>query len=294
MKLKLTKPLAFFDLETTGLNIATDRIVEISIVKITPNGDKEIKTKLINPTIPISAESVAIHGITEDKIKDKATFKEVANELNDFIKGCDLAGFNSNRFDVPLIAEEFLRAGIDFNVSDRKLVDVQNIFHKMEQRTLVAAYKFYCDKDLTNAHSAEADTTATYEILEAQIAKYSDLEADTDFLSEFSQMTKNADLLGRFVYDENNVVVFNFGKHKGKAITEVLEKEPGYYGWMMNGDFPLYTKKVMKDIKAKMKPTSKPLQHKPKPNKPTYKKPNKANSEPTEDRLNMLKNKFNS
>ncbi|MBL4668159.1 MAG: 3'-5' exonuclease [Flavobacteriales bacterium] len=294
MKLKLTKPLAFFDLETTGLNIATDRIVEISIVKIMPNGDKEIKTKLINPTIPISAESVAIHGITEDKIKDKATFKEVANELNDFIKGCDLAGFNSNRFDVPLIAEEFLRAGIDFNVSDRKLVDVQNIFHKMEQRTLVAAYKFYCDKDLTNAHSAEADTTATYEILEAQIAKYSDLEADTDFLSEFSQMTKNADLLGRFVYDENNVVVFNFGKHKGKAITEVLEKEPGYYGWMMNGDFPLYTKKVMKDIKAKMKPTSKPLQHKPKPNKPTYKKPNKANSEPTEDRLNMLKNKFNS
>ncbi|NQX97773.1 MAG: 3'-5' exonuclease [Flavobacteriales bacterium] len=294
MKLKLTKPLAFFDLETTGLNIATDRIVEISIVKIMPNGDKEIKTKLINPTIPISSESVAIHGITEDKIKDKATFKEVANELNDFIKGCDLAGFNSNRFDVPLIAEEFLRAGIDFNVSDRKLVDVQNIFHKMEQRTLVAAYKFYCDKDLTNAHSAEADTTATYEILEAQIAKYSDLEADTDFLSEFSQMTKNADLLGRFVYDENNVVVFNFGKHKGKAVTEVLEKEPGYYGWMMNGDFPLYTKKVMKDIKAKMKPTSKPLQHKPKPNKPTYKKPNKANSEPTEDRLNMLKNKFNS
>ena len=298
MNLKLTRPLAFFDLETTGLNIATDRIVEISVVKIMPNGDKEIKTKLINPTIPISAESIAIHGITEDKIKDKATFKEVANEINDFIKDCDLAGFNSNRFDIPLLAEEFLRAGIDFNVADRKLVDVQNIFHKMEQRTLVAAYKFYCSKDLTNAHSAEADTTATYEILEAQIEKYSDLKADTDFLSEFSQMTKNADLLGRFVYDENNIIVFNFGKHKGKAVTEVLEKEPGYYSWMMNGDFPLYTKKVMKDIKAKMKPLKpKPQQQQPSSNKPAFKKPQhkkQVTKEVTSASLNMLKNKFNS
>jgi len=292
MNLELTKPLAFFDLETTGLNIATDRIVEISVIKIMPNGDKEIKTKLINPTIPISAESVAIHGITEAKVKDKATFKEVANELDDFIKGCDLAGFNSNRFDIPLIAEEFLRAGIDFNVSDRKLVDVQNIFHKMEQRTLVAAYKFYCDKDLTNAHSAEADTTATYEILEAQIAKYSDLKADTEFLSEFSQMTKNADLLGRFVYDDKNVVVFNFGKHKGKPVTEVLEKEPGYYSWMMNGDFPLYTKKVMKDIKGTMKPVSKPIQKKAYQPKPQQKK--QAQKEVTNASLDMLKNKFNS
>ena len=250
MNLELTKPLAFFDLETTGLNIATDRIVEISIVKILPNGEKEVKTELINPTIPIAKESSEIHGITDEKVKNKPTFKALAKDLDEFIKGCDLAGFNSNRFDIPLLAEEFLRAGIAFSVADRKLVDVQNIFHKMEQRTLVAAYKFYCNKDLSNAHSAEADTTATYEILEAQIEKYEGLNATTDFLSDFSQTTKNADLLGRFVYNDENIVVFNFGKHKGKAVTEVLEKEPGYYGWMMNGDFPLYTKKVIKDIKT--------------------------------------------
>jgi DNA polymerase-3 subunit epsilon len=294
MNLKLTRPLAFFDLETTGLNIATDRIVEISIVKILPNGDKEIKTELVNPTIPISKESVEIHGITEEKLKDKPTFKELASDIDAFIKDCDLAGFNSNRFDVPLLAEEFLRAGIDFNVSDRKLVDVQNIFHKMEQRTLVAAYKFYCDKDLTDAHSAEADTTATYEILEAQIGKYSDLNGDAEFLSEFSQMTKNADLLGRFVYNDKNIVVFNFGKHKGKAVTQVLEKEPGYYSWMMNGDFPLYTKKVMKGIKSAMAP-AKPPQQKPKPNKAKPNKPAfKKKPVAIEDKLDMLKNKFNS
>jgi len=295
MNLKLAKPLAFFDLETTGLNIASDRIVEISIVKIMPNGDKEIKTKLLNPTIPIAKEAAAIHGIKDEDVKDKATFKEVANELHDFIEGCDLAGYNSNRFDIPLLAEEFLRVGIDFNVDNRKLVDVQNIFHKMEQRTLVAAYKFYCNKDLTDAHSAEADTTATYEILEAQIEKYADLKNDTEFLSEFSQMNKNVDLLGRFVYNDKNIEIFNFGKHKGKLVTEVLEKEPGYYSWMMNGDFPLYTKKVMKGIKDKMKPTSKPQQQKPKPNKPAFNKPNKKKDiEPTEHTLNMLKNKFNS
>lgn len=292
MNLKLKKPLAFFDLETTGLNIATDRIVEISIIKIMPNGDKEIKTKLINPTIPISKESSAIHGIKDQDIKDKATFKEVANELNDFITGCDLAGYNSNRFDIPLLAEEFLRANIDFDITNRKLVDVQNIFHKMEQRTLVAAYKFYCDKDLTAAHSAEADTSATYEILEAQIEKYDDLKNDTEFLSEFSQMTKNVDLLGRFVYNDKNIEVFNFGKHKGKPVTEVLEKEPGYYGWMMNGDFPLYTKKVLKEIKSKMKPISKPN---PKPQaKKVHHKTNPKSQEITTDKLDMLKNKFNS
>ncbi|MDG1476536.1 MAG: 3'-5' exonuclease [Vicingaceae bacterium] len=291
MNLELKRPLAFFDLETTGLNIATDRIVEISIVKILPNGEKQVKTELVNPTIPISKESAEIHGITAEKIKDKPTFKELANDLESFIKDCDLAGFNSNRFDVPLLAEEFLRAGVDFNVNDRKLVDVQNIFHKMEQRTLVAAYKFYCNKDLTNAHSAEADTTATYEILEAQIEKYTDLKGDTPFLSEFSQMTKNADLLGRFVYNGNNVVVFNFGKHKGKPVTEVLAKEPGYYSWMMNGDFPLYTKKVMKDIKTNMLPI-KPQQ--PKTNKPTIKKKPVVKKEPTANSLDMLKNKFNS
>jgi DNA polymerase-3 subunit epsilon len=289
MNLELTKPLAFFDLETTGLNIASDRIVEISVVKIMPNGDKEIKTKLINPTIPISKESIGIHGISDEKVKNKATFKEVAKELNDFIAGCDLAGYNSNRFDIPLLAEEFLRAGIDFDVKGRKLVDVQNIFHKMEQRTLVAAYKFYCNKDLTNSHSAEADTTATYEILEAQIEKYADLKGDTNFLSEFSQMTKNVDLLGRFVYDENNIAVFNFGKHKGKAVTEVLKKERGYFGWMMNGDFPLYTKKVLKELKDEMKPTAKPVAREVK--KAVYKQ---ATKEVPNSSLDMLKNKFNS
>ncbi|MCB0403061.1 MAG: 3'-5' exonuclease [Flavobacteriales bacterium] len=253
MKLKLSKPLAFFDLETTGLNIATDRIVEISIVKLMPNGDRETKTKLINPTIPISKEAAAVHGITDEDVKDKATFKEVAHELAQFIDGCDLAGYNSNKFDIPLLAEEFLRAEIDFDVSKRNLVDVQNIFHKMERRTLSAAYQFYCGKSLDNAHSAEADTSATIEILEAQVERYDELQSDTKFLSEFSQMTKNADLLGRIVYNSKGVEVFNFGKHKGKPVVEVLETEPGYYSWMMNGDFPLYTKKVLTAIRLKSK-----------------------------------------
>jgi DNA polymerase-3 subunit epsilon len=295
MNLKLTRPIAFFDLETTGLNIASDRIVEISIIKIMPNGDKEIKTKRINPTIPISKESSAIHGIFDKDVKNKATFAEVAKEFAEFINDCDLAGYNSNKFDIPLIAEEFLRANINFDVSGRKLVDVQNIFHKMEQRTLVAAYKFYCNKDLIDAHSAEADTTATYEILEAQIEKYDELKSDTEFLSKFSQLSNNVDLLGRFVYNNKNIEVFNFGKHKGKTVKEVLEKEPGYYNWMMNGDFPLYTKKVLKEIKAKMpvisKATSKTVQKqnpKTSPKKQILKK-----DEISENKLNMLKNKFN-
>lgn len=253
MNLKLVKPIVFFDLETTGLNIATDRIVEISIIKIMPNGDKEIKTKLLNPTIPISKEASDVHGITNEDVKDKATFKEVSQELSQFIEGCDLAGYNSNRFDIPLLAEEFLRADIDFDVSKRNLIDVQNIFHKMEQRTLSAAYQFYCGKSLENAHSAEADTTATYEILEAQIERYDSLNGDPKFLSEFSQMTKNVDLLGRIVYNKDGVEVFNFGKHKGKPVLEILEKEPGYYSWMMNGDFPLYTKKVLTAIRLRSK-----------------------------------------
>lgn len=253
MNLKLSKPLAFFDLETTGLNIANDRIVEIAIVKIMPNGDKEIKSKLINPTIPIPQEVSLVHGITDNDVKDKATFKEVAHELYQFIEGCDLAGYNSNRFDIPLLAEEFLRADIDFDVSKRNLIDVQNIFHKMERRTLSAAYKFYCGKELIGAHSAEADTVATYEILDAQIAHYDDLKGDAKFLGEFSQMTKNADLLGRIVFNKDGIEVFNFGKHKGKSVVEILEKEPGYYSWMMNGDFPLYTKKVLTAIRLKSK-----------------------------------------
>lgn len=249
MKLNLTKPLAFFDLETTGLDVANDRIIEISIVKINIDGTKEIKTKLINPTIPISPAASAVHGITNEDVKDEPTFKQIAKDLHRFLEGCDLAGYNSNRFDVPLLVEEFLRADVDFDIAKRKLIDVQNIFHKMEQRTLSAAYKFYCSKELINAHSAEADTTATFEILEAQLSKYSELKNDMNFLSEFTKMNNNVDLLGRIVYDENNVEVFNFGKHKGKSVKEVLEKEPGYYHWMMNGDFPLYTKKVLTRIK---------------------------------------------
>lgn len=251
MALKLSRPLAFFDLETTGTNIASDRIVEISVVKILPDGGKEIKTKLINPTIPIPIESSAVHGITDRDVADKPTFKEVAKEFANFIEGCDLAGYNSNKFDIPLIAEEFLRADVDFDVSKRNLVDVQNIFHKMEQRTLSAAYSFYCDKTLDNAHSAEADTIATYEILEAQVEKYDELKNDVKFLAEFSQFTNNADLLGRIVFNEEGVEVFNFGKHKGKPVVDVLQNDPGYYGWMMNGDFPLYTKKVLTAIRLK-------------------------------------------
>ena len=251
MPLNLTKPLAFIDLETTGLNIASDRIVEISIVKVHPNGNKDIVTRRVNPTIPISTESTSIHGISDDDVKNEPTFKQMAKELANFIEGCDLAGYNSNKFDIPMLAEEFLRAEVDFDITKRNLVDVQNIFHKMEQRTLAAAYKFYCDKDLVDAHSAEADTIATIEILLAQVEKYDSLENNVAFLSEFSKATNNVDLLGRIVYDKNNVEVFNFGKHKGKAVLEVLEKEPGYYHWMMNGDFPLYTKKVLTQIRLK-------------------------------------------
>lgn len=251
MPLNLTKPLAFIDLETTGLNIASDRIVEISIVKVHPNGNKDIVTRRVNPTIPISTESTSIHGISNDDVKNEPTFKQMAKELANFIEGCDLAGYNSNKFDIPMLAEEFLRAEVDFDITKRNLVDVQNIFHKMEQRTLAAAYKFYCDKDLVDAHSAEADTIATMEILLAQVKKYDSLENNVAFLSEFSKATNNVDLLGRIVYDKNNVEVFNFGKHKGKAVLEVLEKEPGYYHWMMNGDFPLYTKKVLTQIRLK-------------------------------------------
>lgn len=251
MPLNLTKPLAFIDLETTGLNIASDRIVEISIVKVHPNGNKDIVTRRVNPTIPISTESTSIHGISDDDVKNEPTFKQMAKELANFIDGCDLAGYNSNKFDIPMLAEEFLRAEVDFEITKRNLVDVQNIFHKMEQRTLSAAYKFYCNKDLVDAHSAEADTIATMEILLAQVKKYDSLENNVAFLSEFSKATNNVDLLGRIVYDKNNVEVFNFGKHKGKAVLEVLEKEPGYYHWMMNGDFPLYTKKVLTQIRLK-------------------------------------------
>lgn len=251
MSLQLTKPIVFFDLETTGVDVAKDRIVEISILKLHPDGKKEVKTRRVNPEMAIPKGSSEIHGIYDEDVKGEPTFKAMAKSLAAFIGNSDLAGFNSNKFDVPLLVEEFLRVGVDFGIESRSLVDVQNIFHKMEQRTLVAAYKFYCGKDLTNAHSAEADNIATFEVLEAQIEKYDDLENNVNFLSEFSRRTKNADLMGRIVFNEDDVEVFNFGKHKGTPVTTVLERDPSYYKWMMNGDFPLYTKKVLTAIKLR-------------------------------------------
>ncbi|MEX2380357.1 MAG: exonuclease domain-containing protein [Vicingaceae bacterium] len=251
MNLKLTRPIVFFDLETTGVEVAKDRIVEISILKLHPDGKKEIKTRRVNPEMPIPPGSTEIHGISDEDVKDEPTFAALAKSLAQFIGNSDLAGYNSNKFDVPLLVEEFLRVGVDFDLENRKLVDVQNIFHKMEQRTLVAAYKFYCGKDLVDAHSAEADIKATYEVLESQIERYEELENDIDFLSEFSKRNNTVDLMGRIVYNEENIEVFNFGKHKGKPVSEILDKDPSYYNWMMNGDFPLYTKKVLTAIKLR-------------------------------------------
>jgi DNA polymerase-3 subunit epsilon len=252
-KLKLTRPIAFIDLETTGVNVASDRICEIAILKLLPNGDREMKSMRINPTIPIPPEITAIHGISNEDVKDSPTFREAAHGLYAFIDGCDLAGYNSNKFDIPLLAEEFLRAEIEFDLSKTKLVDVQNIFHRMEQRTLAAAYQFYCGKPLENAHSAEADITATHEVLEAQLERYPELKNDVDFLADFSSRTNNVDLAGRIVYNAKGIPVFNFGKHNGKPVTEVFTKEPSYYSWMMSGDFPLYTKKVITKIRLSMK-----------------------------------------
>lgn len=253
MQLNIKNPLIFIDLETTGLDIVNDRIVEISALKLMPNGQREIKTRRVNPTIPISPEATAVHGITNDDVKDEPTFKMMAKSLAAYMEGCDLAGFNSNRFDFPLLSEEFLRAGVDFDFRKRKFIDVQTIFHKMERRTLEAAYKFYCDKVLEDAHSAEADTIATFEVLEAQLDRYPELENDVDFLAEFSTQNKNVDFLGRIIYDDDGVEVFNFGKHKGKSVEEIFQKEPSYYNWMMNGDFPLYTKKVLTNIYLRLK-----------------------------------------
>jgi DNA polymerase-3 subunit epsilon len=251
MQLNLTKPICFFDLETTGVNISNDRIVEISILKVYPDGKEERYTRLVNPTIPIPAEVTKIHGISDADVADKPTFKDLAKEVNNMIKDSDLGGFNSNRFDIPLLAEEMLRADVDFDMKNRMSVDVQTIFHKMEQRTLVAAYKFYCDKNLEDAHSAEADTLATYEVLKAQVAKYDDLENDTKFLAEFSSRKKFADFAGFLIFNKEGEECFSFGKHKGKRVVDVLETEPGYFGWILNADFPLYTKKVLTSIKLR-------------------------------------------
>jgi DNA polymerase III subunit epsilon len=252
-RLKLNRPLAFIDLETTGVNVASDRIIEIAILKLMPNGDKEMKSMRINPTIQIAPENSAIHGITNEDVKDAPAFSEVAHMWYQFIEGCDLAGYNSNKFDVPVLAEEFLRAGLEFDVTKHKLIDIQNIFHKMEQRTLAAAYQFYCGKPLVNAHSAEADISATQEILEAQLERYDSLKNDVDFLADFSSRNNCVDLAGRIIYNQKGVPCFNFGKHNGKAVIEIFEREPSYYKWMMDGDFPLYTKKVITKIRLSMR-----------------------------------------
>jgi DNA polymerase-3 subunit epsilon len=291
MGLALKKPIVFFDLETTGVDVAKDRIVEISILKLHPDGKKEVKTRRVNPEMPIPNGSSEIHGIYDEDVKDEPTFKSMAKSLATFIGNSDMAGFNSNKFDVPLLVEEFLRVGVDFDFENRSLVDVQNIFHFLESRSLVAAYKFYTNKVLDNAHSAEADNVATYEVLEsilskedetkkdisllhdilkkvtknsdkkrvqyfidekkAVLEKYQLLPNDVDFWSRYSSRHKSADLMGRIVFNEENVEVFNFGKHKGTPVSQVLEKDPSYYKWMMNGDFPLYTKKVLTAIKLR-------------------------------------------
>ncbi|WP_297692098.1 3'-5' exonuclease [uncultured Eudoraea sp.] len=249
MELKLSKPICFFDLETTGTNVAKDRIVEISILKVYPNGNKENRTWLVNPEMTIPDEVIAVHGISNEKVANEPTFKDLAKEIFNIIKDCDLAGFNSDRFDIPLLAEEMLRADIDFDLKNMLSVDVQTIFHKMEKRTLAAAYKFYCDKDLTDAHSAEADTTATYEVLLSQLDRYPELENNVKKLAEFSTHRKFADFAGFISFNEDDEEIFSFGKHKGKKVLEVLEMEPGYFGWILNADFPLYTKKVLTQIK---------------------------------------------
>ena len=249
MKINLVRPICFFDLETTGINISKDRIVEISVLKIFPNGNKESKTWLVNPKIPIPDEVSNIHGITDDMVINEPSFDSIGVHVKEMINKCDLGGFNSNKFDIPLLAEEFLRNEIDFNLENIKCIDVQNIFHKMEKRTLGAAYKFYCQKDLIDAHSSKADTLATFEVLEAQIEKYSELENNVDFLSDFSSRNKSVDLAGFIIYNKDNVPCFSFGKHKGKTVDFIIENEPGYLGWILNSDFPMYTKKILTKLR---------------------------------------------
>ncbi len=251
MNLILKRPLAFIDLETTGINVVTDRIVEIAILRANPNGSSDTKEWRVNPTIPIPPEVTRVHGIKDEDVKDCPTFIDLAKDIYTFISNADIAGYNSNKFDVPLLIEEFTRAGIILDLSTRKLIDVQNIFHKMEKRTLGAAYKFYCDKDLTNAHSAGADTNATFEVLKAQLDKYPDLKNDVDALAQFSSMNRNVDLSGRIVFNEQGMEVFNFGKHKGKTVKDVFTKDQSYYDWMMKGEFATDTKNVITRLRLR-------------------------------------------
>ncbi len=252
MELKLQKPIVFFDLETTGVNAIHDKIVEISYIKVFPDGNEESKTLRINPERHIPEQSSAIHGIYDEDVKDCPTFKQVARDIAAIFVNSDIAGFNSNYFDVPMLVEEMLRAGIDFDITKCRLIDVQNIYHKLEQRTLSAAYKFYCGKNLEDAHSAQADTRATYEVLKAQLDKYPDkLNNDVQFLSSFSKMNDNVDFAGRIIYNDKHIPVFNFGKYKGQSVEDVLARDPGYYGWMMQGDFPQNTKQVLTKLRLK-------------------------------------------
>jgi len=266
MELNLKKPLAFFDIEATGLSVVNDRIVELCIVKINPNGTSESRTWLLNPDYPVSHEAEGIHGYSNEFLKDKPTFKQVAKEISRYLHNCDLAGYNAIKYDVPLLVEEFLRADIDFEIKKRRVIDVQNIFMKMEQRTLSAAYKFYLDKELEDAHTAEADAIATYEILKAQLDRYEHtvftnkkgetskpVQNDMDALNEFSTHHRNADLMGQIIYNENDEEVINFGKHKGKKVEDVLSSEPSYYNWIMKSDFPMFTKNLFTNIKLRMK-----------------------------------------
>ncbi|MDB2342118.1 3'-5' exonuclease [Flavobacteriaceae bacterium] len=249
MKLQLTKPLCFFDLETTGTDISKDRIVEIAVLKLHPDGTQEKKEWRVNPEQPIQSQASAVHGITDEMVANEPTFKERSGEIYSFMKGCDLAGYNSDRFDIPLLVEELLRAEVDFDFKNNKTVDVQTIFHKMEQRTLTAALRFYCNEELTDAHSAHADTKATHDVLIAQLDRYEELEPNVAFLNEFSSRRKTADFAGFVVYNKEGDACFGFGKHKDKKVTDILANEPGYFGWVMNADFPRYTKKILTEIR---------------------------------------------
>ncbi len=251
MKLNLKNPIVFLDLETTGINVSNDRIVEFAAIKINIDNSEETLKFKVNPETHIPKKTSEIHGIYDEDVKDCPTFKEMAKKVARFIEGCDLGGYNSNKFDIPLLAEEFMRAGVEIDMKKRKMVDVQTIFHKKEKRTLEAAYKFYCNKELVDAHSAEADTRATYEVLLSQLDMYSDLKNDIEFLAEFSSHTKHADFAGRLIFDEDGDECINFGKYKGRKVKEILDSDPGYYGWILQGDFPLYTKKIFTSIKLR-------------------------------------------
>ncbi len=285
MNISLKTPLAILDIEATGLSITSDRIVELAIIKVLPTGEQEEFVRRVNPQIPIPAEVTAIHGISDEDVKDEPTFAEIVPELEAFLGDADFAGYNSNKFDLPLLAEELLRAESTIDLSTRKHVDVQNIFHKMEQRTLIAAYKFYCNKNLENAHTAMADAKATWEVLDAQIGHYDEVQSDMDFLDEFSRYgdVKRVDFAGRLAYNKKGEVVYNFGKHKGKTVKDVAKTEPGYYGWMIDADFPLHTKQCLRKEMDKIKAE-----------REAQKEQRKANeAENYQTKLDALKNKFN-